>query len=69
MHLANCYPTVIKKIIINQPISEDKLSTGSIRIPQSKKFHIDGFDWLYLDNDHYNVYNQDIGITKSYLNI
>lgn len=69
MHLANCYSNVIKKIIINQPISEDKLSTGSIRIPQSKKFHIDGFDWLYLDNDHYNVYNQDIGITKSYLNI
>jgi hypothetical protein len=69
MHLANCYPNVIKKIIIQPNISRELLSIAQIRIPDNTKCYAEGFSWLYLDNDHYNLYNNDIGITKTFLNI
>jgi hypothetical protein len=69
MHLANCYPNVIKKIIIQPNISRELLSIAQIRIPENTKCYAEGFSWLYLDNEHYNLYDADIGITKTFLNI
>ena len=31
--------------------------------------YVEGFSWPYLDNEHFNLYDKDIGITKTFLNI
>jgi len=70
MHIANCYKNVTKKIIYNNKnASKDQISKASIRIPQDSTYHLAGFDWMYGDNEIYNMHEEDLGITKSYLKI
>lgn len=66
MHLANCYNNVIKKIILNRTKDESILNIASIRTPQNQKYAVAGFDWYDMDNQLYNLSEQNIGITDSY---
>lgn len=66
MHLANCYNNVIKKIILNRSEDEFKLSKASIRTPQNEKYSVAGFDWYDMDNELYNLSDNNLGVTNSY---
>lgn len=62
MHLANCYPKVRKKIILLQYNQE-----------QLKYFYPSAYDnythWIDYNNELYNSYDHDIGVTMSYKKI
>jgi hypothetical protein len=62
-HVANCYPRVRKKIVLN--FNEEKLEKF---IPLNIDLDPD-FVWLDYNIEYFNIYNEDIGITNSYLKI
>ena len=62
-HIANCYPKVRKKIVLNFEVEKlEKLIPLNLEIDGS-------FVWLDYGIEYFNMYDFDVGITSSFLKI
>ena len=62
-HVANCYPRVRKKIVLNFELEKlEKLVPLNLQIDGS-------FVWLDYNIEYFNTYDLDVGITNSFLKI
>lgn len=63
MHIANCYPRVDKRIVLQEFSAETliKLRPGDVRNWL--------FSWLDPSNTYFNKYEQDMGVTYAYSKI